>query len=174
MTIGAVTSYSTVNQYRYFDTSISDSQIQDLMKKYGITPTGDSDKDLKALHDAMYTDAQSMNTASIKNASKTEENQENQAQNASTNVPWANLMTQVGLAVSGDFEKDYQAFSDKIFQMQMSATTPQDKAMINQFVLEAAIVFVPPTTSSAPSSGAPKAASGADILSALNKMYFFG
>lgn len=173
MTVGAVTSYSTVNQYRYFDTSISDKQIQDLLKKYSITPTGDRDLDLRELRNAMYTDAKNQITSAISNANQAQENQAVVAQ-TSTSVPWANLMTQVGLSVSGDFEKDYQAFSDKIFQMQMSATTPQDKANINQLVMEAAIVFVQPATSSAPSAGAPKTASGADILAALNKMYFFG
>lgn len=174
MTVGAVSSisYSSVIQYRYFDTTISDAQIKDLMAKYGITPSGNQDKDLKALYDAMYTDAQSSATSALNNANQTQNNPEVTGKSAS-NAPWANLMTQIGLVATGDFDVDYQAFSNKIFEMKMSATTPQDKAMISQLVSQAEIVFVPPTTAFTQNPGAPKSASGADILAQLNKMYFF-
>lgn len=169
MTVGAVNSYSSVLQYRYFDTAISATQIQDLMKKYGITPTGDQDLDLRELRNAMYSDAKNKVTSAVNNVNQA---QENQASGNGSNVPWANLMLQTGLPVTGDFNTDYQAFTNKIFEMKMSATTPQDKAIISQLVSQAEIVFVPPTNSTA-NSGTAKTASGADILSMLNKMYFF-
>lgn len=175
MTIGAVSGnyYSVVAQYRYFDTGISDNQIQYLMQQYGISPSGDPDLDLEELYDAMYADAKTTVGKNVSNAQQAYEDRMQAAQQTTTNVPWANLMTQAGLHVSGDYKKDYQAFNDKIFQMKISASTPQDKAMISQMISQAEIVFNQPKSESEPSAPV-KSASGADILAMLNKMYFLG
>lgn len=173
MTVGAISSYSPAVQYRYFDTTISDSQIQGLMKKYGITPTGDSDKDLDELYSAMYSDAQSSVAAS---ASFSINN--NQQAQKPLNIPWQSLMIQVGLYPTGDFNTDYKAFKDKIIFMQYNATSKMAKTHINQLIAEAAIVFVQPTVAAAQIGlQTPKisqSSSGADILAQLNRTYFLG
>lgn len=175
MSLGAVSAnyYSPTIQYRYFDTTISDEQITSLMQQYGITATGNADIDLEELYDAMYASAQATSNKTVSNAQKAQEDAMQQAQQPTINVPWANLMIQAGLSVSGDFKKDYQAFNDKIFQMKISATSPQDKAIISQLISQAEIVFVQPDNNSASFSPI-KSASGSDILAMLNKMYFFG
>ncbi len=167
MTVGAVSSsysysYATSFQYQFFGTVVSDERIQELMKLYGIQQSGNKEYDLQALYKAMLSSAKiDANDASAQ--------QPVQAGAQSANVPWATLMNQVGLAVTGDFTTDYQLFNNKISTMQLSATSAKDKAFINQLVSEAQIVFVPPT-----SSGPAPKASGADILAQLNKMYMFG
>lgn len=175
MTIGAVSAnyYSPTIQYRYFDTNISDEQINSLMQQYGISPTGNPDIDLEELYNAMYTSAQTTSSKAVSNAQKAQEDKAQQAQQITTNVPWANLMVQAGLSVSGDYQKDYQAFNDKIFQMKISATSPQDKAIISQLISQAEIVFNQPENKTESPSPI-KSASGSDILAMLNKMYFFG
>lgn len=168
MTVGAVSSsysysYATSFQYQYFGTVVSDERIQELMQQYGIQQTGDKQDDLQALYKAMLSSAQI-------NAANASAQQPVQANAQSASAPWATLMNQVGLSVSGDFSTDYQTFNSKISTMQLSATSAHDKAIINQLVAEAQIVFVPP---SAP-SGNTRMASGADILAQLNKMYMLG
>lgn len=188
MTISAVSSYSyspTV-EYQYFGASTSDDQIQTLLQEYGIQKSGDPNADLLALYNAMYPEAvhkaqnskatsQTNNNQQVQNSSQTTD-----AQNSS-NVPWANLMTQVGLYATGDLSTDYQAFSDKISAMQSSgATSQQDKATIGQLVSEASSVFVQPANSTSQMSSdqsqiqASQAASGADIMAQLNKMFLIG
>lgn len=175
MSIGAVSAnyYTPTIQYRYFDTTISDEQIQSLMLQYGITATGNADIDLEELYDAMYASVNSTAAKNVSNAQKAQDEQTQQAQQPSTNVPWANLMVQAGLSVSGDYKKDYQIFNDKIFQMKISATKPEDKAIISQLISQAEIVFNQPENKT--DSPSPiKSASGSEILAMLNKMYFFG
>lgn len=195
MTISAVSSvtsysYSTAVENQYFGTSISESQLQILMDRYMIKQTGDSEIDLRALYNAMYPEASSKAQSSSASAStnqsqKTQSGQENQAidaQNAN-NVPWANLMNQVGLYATGDMTKDYEAFGDKISQMQSSgATDSKMQATINQLVAEAAIVFVQPddqssaaqAQTSANNASKSQQVSGADIQAQINKMFVFG
>lgn len=175
MSVGAISgnSYTTVLQYRYFDTSISDNQILSLMKRYGISPSGNRDTDLEALYNAMYSDAKNIVASNLSNAQQAQKDKAQSAQQTLSDVPWAQLMTQAGLHVSGDYKKDYQAFNDKIFQMKLSAASPKDYAMISQFVSQAAIVFTPPSSVTEGSSPLPSAI-GADITAMLNKMYFLG
>lgn len=175
MSVGAISSnlYTPVMQYRYFDTSISDNQILSLMQQYGISPSGNRDSDLEALYNAMYSDAKGIVANNVNNAQQAQKDKAQSAQQTSSDVPWANLMYQAGLHVSGDYKKDYQTFTDKIFQMKLSVTTAQDQAMISQFVSQAAIVFVQPNAASEGSSPLPST-TGADVMAMLNKMYFFG
>lgn len=183
MTVGAITYYSPSTQYRYFDTTISDAQIQNLMKKYGISQTSDSDQDLNALYQAMYSDAKtstsSSQTSSVGHNKHSQQIQAADAQNP-VNVQWATLMMQVGLYPTGDFDTDYNEFQNKIFAMQTSAVSQQEKASINQLIAEATIVFVSPSTSASempsqtPNASHSQSVSGVDILAQLNKMYFLG
>lgn len=188
MSVGAVnsltysTSYADLQQYKFFKFVNSPEQIDELMRKYGIIQTGDTYNDLKALYDAMYkeasVDANEEAAGSVaylkpQDQIKKPENQD------PTNVPWATLMNQIGLTATGNLQKDYGSFSEKISIMQVSATTPQDKANLQQLESQASIVFVPQsqTTQTASQNQGPiekTSASGADIVAMLNKMYFLG
>lgn len=175
MLVGSVniTLYPNAMQYRYFDTTISDNQILSLMRKYGISPSGDRDSDLEALYSAMYPYAKEMVANNVENAQQAQQNKAQSAQQVPSDVPWAKVMYQAGLHVSGDHKKDYQAFTDKILEMKKSAATPQNQAMISQLISEAEIVFTPPSSSSE-SAGSLPSATGADITAMLNKLYFLG
>lgn len=185
MTIGAVSSissyyqYSSYEQYKYFGTTISEERLQYLMWEYGIQKTGDAYTDIKTLYQVMYGSA-AANVQENTPAKEVKHKQNSQPTEAaaSTNVPWATLMNQVGLSATGDLATDYQAFSNRISLMQASATTPQQKADIGQLVAEAAIVFVQPeSTQAAPQTQTtyqPQKASGADIAAMLNRLYAVG
>lgn len=187
MTIGAVSSinsfrYSTSVEYKYFGTTFSDQTLQDLMRQYGIIQTGDSDTDVKALYQAMYSSAITQTTAAKASGkpqhAKPEESQSSSAQNAN-NVPWATLMNQVGLSPTGDLATDLTAFNNKISQMMASATTQQEKANLYQLAAEASIVFVQPESASqsnisVQSSSLSHSISGADIMARLNKLMMVG
>lgn len=180
MSVNAISSfsYSSSIQYQYFGMSISNEQLQTLMEKYGIIQTGDSYTDIRALYQAMYSDAKSTVTqseAATGNQQQTGSSQS--AQEDPNSVPWANLMSQIGLSATGDINKDYASFNDKISAMQSSpALSQQDKATINQLASEASIVFVQQNTSSTSSTqnSQPPSPTGADIQAQLNKMYFLG
>lgn len=187
MTVGivsAISSYSNASsvEYQYFGTSISDSELESLMQQYGIQVTGDADTDIRELYEAMYSvaanDVQSSQSSS--QVQSNQNSQETEGQNAS-NVPWANLMTQVGLSATGDLSTDYEAFSGRISAMQSSSATSADmQATINQLMAEANVVFVQQansstqTSSSQQSQGAAQTVSGADIVAQLNKLYLVG
>lgn len=175
MSVSAIGSnlYTPVSQYRYFDTTISDNQILSLMRQYGISPSGDRDSDLEALYNAMYTDAKNIVASNVNNAQQAQKDKAQSAQQTPTDVPWAMLMYQAGLHVSGEYKKDYQAFTDKILEMKKSAATPQNQAMISQLVSQATIVFVRPNNEAEGSDSLPTA-TGADITAMLNKLYFLG
>lgn len=138
---------------------------------------------MQALYDAMYSEASS--SATVEQSSPNQlplsdqGSQATDAQNAS-NVPWATLMGQVGLAATGNLATDYNTFSEKISAMQVSATSQQDKASIDQLEAEASIVFVQqdqPVTqgsSQVQDSSQSKSVTGADIKAQLNKLYFLG
>lgn len=188
MTISAISSnYSYFQKYQdqFFGGTISVSQFEFLMRKYGVKESGDTYKDVQALYQAMYASADSeviaASTPSIQNQPKVQKpSQATDAQNSS-NVPWASLMGQVGLTVTGDLDKDYAAFTAKISTMQASAAqSPKDQAMINQLIAEAGVVFVQQdqsstqATSQSQSNAQTPSVSGVDILAQLNRMYFFG
>lgn len=177
--------YSSTIVFEYFGTNISGKDLQALMEQYGIYQTGDTDADIKALYDAMYADAKkqvksSQPSTSTNNIQKPQPSNQEAGVSNSSNVPWANLMSKVGLYATGNLTADYQAFSDKISKMMSSATLSQrDKANIAQLIAEASIVFVQPNSATQASSASSqtqqpaqtvKPISGADIMAQLNKM----
>lgn len=189
MTVGAILSldpvkyaYSTNTEYKYFGSTVSEERLNDLMSKYGVQQTGDSETDLRALYTALYRESAlelegAQSSSNNANSQRVEQSQPTQAQNSS-NVPWATLMGQVGLITTGDFETDLNAFSEKIGLMQSSATSAQDKAIINQLVAQAEVVFVQPEQSTAQAASSqiqnapqPQQISGADIQAQLNKLF---
>ena len=180
MTVGAVTSYSSTTLYQYFGTSISTENIQALMQEYHVSSTGNATDDIKNLYKAMSAKA-SQKANSIVNQSNSSSQSGNQAtevQSAqSNNVPWATLMSQVGLSVTGNLATDYTAFTNTISAMQVSATSQQEKASINQLEAEASIVFVQQGQSETKGTSnqiAPRTVTGADIQAAMNKLLILG
>lgn len=179
MSVNAISSYSSATQYQYFSSAVSDDQVQSLLQQYGLIPTGDDSTDLQALYEAMYAAAQTNVTSSSSATDNSQQSQNSQATDAenSTNIPWSDLMSQVGLYASGDYTTDYEAFNDKITSMQASgALSQQDQATINELLSEASIIFVQPTDSSSQTStqSSYQLVSGADIQAQLNRMYLLG
>lgn len=188
MSVGAISSntyyYSPSVQYQYFGTTVSESRIQDLMEMYGIKQTGDAEYDMRALYNAMYSQTSGELTsaqAAYNQSQQVQENPQTDAQNPS-NVPWANLMGQVGLPVIGEYNTDYDAFNLQIFSMKMAAAgNPQQLASVAQLEAQASVVFVEPNQSedqsasqgTSQSSQNTVSVSGYDILAALNKMYIY-
>jgi len=196
MTVGAVTpyqyatsyNYDATSQYKFFGTTVSNERLQQLMQQYGIMQTGDSQIDLDALFQAMYPNAVSDVTSAAQSSQapqKTEGPEKNTKtqEAAATEVPWANLMGQVGLVATGDLATDYEAFNTKLTAMQLSATTPEQKATIGLLQAESTIVFVAPSDSSTAATAASSSSekqqpqaqsqpniSGADIQAQLNKI----
>lgn len=176
--------YSSSVVYEYFGTNIPGQQLQALMEQYGIIQTGNSDADIKALYEAMCTDAknqvESSRPSSTNNPQKAQPGNQEAGASGSSNVPWANLMNQVGLYATGNLTADYQEFSNKISKMLSSATlSQQDRANIAQLIAEASVVFVQPNSATQASSAsaqpqhssqAVQAVTGADITAQLNKM----
>ena len=168
MTVSAVSTnytYSSSAQYWYFGTSISDDEIERLMYNYGITKTGDADLDMKALKNAMYSKAESSAIAGLPTPTQ-------MTAQIAQNAPWASLMSEVGLIATGNLDTDASAFASKITTMQESAKTPAEKANIRNLEAEASVLFVQEGQVNANEVQAPTA-SGADIMSNLNKLYFF-
>lgn len=183
MTISAISSdYSYFQSYQnqYFGGTVSISQFQYLMQQYGVQSTGDSYKDVQNLYQAMYAeaavDAVSAN-ASSNSDQATKPSPPSEAPNTN-NVPWANLMNQVGLSAIGDLATDHAAFNNRILSMQSSgALAQQEQASIDQLIAEASIVFVPPPgppPSQPQDQGSTKVpeVTGADITAQLNRMFF--
>jgi hypothetical protein len=186
MTIGAISSltstvsYSTATEYEYFGTTFSDSEIQQLLSRYGITQTGNSDTDLRALYEAMYSQAKTSANSAIPSVQNQNTQQNTQVQNSS-NVPWANLMSQVQLTATGDLKTDYKAFTEKINTIEQTFSTNSSTAglaYVNQLNSEAQIVFSQSAQASTPTNQTPEIqkaiASGADIKSQLNRMLIIG
>lgn len=181
MTVSAISSnfyYSPSVQYEYFGTTVSESRIQDLMRMYGIEQTGDSEYDMRALYNVMYSVASNeldAIQAVYNRQQQVQESDETEAQD-SASVPWADLMGQVGLPVTGVYETDHDAFNMQIFSMKMSAVgNPQQLASVAQLEAQASVVFVKQDQSASEGTSLPStgSVSGYEILAALNKMYIY-
>lgn len=181
MSVSAISSnfyYSPSVQYEYFGTTVSESRIQDLMRMYGIEQTGDSEYDMRALYNVMYSFASSQLDAlqAVYNRQQqVQESDETEAQD-SASVPWAGLMGQVGLPVTGVYDTDYDAFNMQIFSMRMSAAgNPQQLASVAQLEAQASVVFVKQDQSASEGTSLPStgSVSGYEILAALNQMYIY-
>src|SRR5574344_474 len=152
--------------YRYFGNEISADKFDSLLLQYGITATGIVDHDIQALYNAIHSNATS------KINSKLSQNQNINNATQEQTVPWANLMSQVGLAASGEITDDKERFYSKISEMQQAASSSTtQQANINQLLAEAGIVFV---AIPAQEQQQIQTASGADIAALMNKQFFFG
>lgn len=188
MSVGAVsssytysTSYATFEQYKFFHAVISNSQVQELLRKYGVVPSGDSYTDLHALYEVLYAQASKDASEAIGSVAsqQTQNTQKPQPEQNSTEAPWATLMSQIGLKATGNLGKDYASFDEKISMMMASALTPQDKANISQLQSQASVVFVEnkkqstQSTSSAQNNTQQATPIGVDIMAMLNRLYAF-
>jgi len=181
MIVGEVTSYASSTQYQYFGTTVSTDRIEALMSKYGIIQTGNKDKDMAELYSVMYAEAKSeVGSSATAESARASGAQSNQpvAKKASSSVPWASLMSEVGLAATGKITTDYDAFSQKIDALQQGFAASQDQngaAFVSQLQAQASIVFVQNQSGASASMGAKttpqSGVSGLDIVAQLNKLY---
>ena len=126
------------------------------MSQYGISQTGDEYLDISELYDAMYSFYQTQQGSQVNE----------QAQNGqTTNVPWADVMTEVGLNATGNLDEDYASFTNAVNVIEDSTKNEQDKAEVATFAQNAQSYFVQNNTSEA------QTASSSDIIGALNKSF---
>ena len=113
-TVNGVYSYTSANIYSYLGrVPTSKRALQDAFREFGIRPTG-NDYDLKRLKNAMYEEY----------SIQVKEQINNQQQEKAV-VPWAGLLSQIGIQPTGDYEKDYAAFNDAIQLLSQSAIDGQ-------------------------------------------------
>lgn len=128
-TVNGVYSYTSSNIYSYLGRLPSSSKnLEDAFEKYDITPTGKTD-DLEELDKAMYADYSEQVQNQIEN------------QKGEKVVPWASLCAQIGVKATGDYEKDYAAFSDALKLLSQSAIDGQAMAYFAALRNEASKVF---------------------------------
>ena len=154
---------------RYFGGTISADKFDTLLRYYGITETGVIEDDVKALYDAINASATGMVTADIAMQ------QDKMAQQAAQNkpqIPWENLMKEIGLVASGDLSADKTKFDNQIQNLQQYIEDEDDITFINDLLAQAGIVFV--SVENNPYKKQAVSASASDILSLINQQFFFG
>ena len=146
--------------YRYFGSTISNSQFDTMLKRYRIVATGDVDKDARRLYEAMYAASSDFLNSNIQSAAASEQKPE---------LPWKNVMEKIGINPTGDLSTDKTSFYDRIFAMQTSADGNNTQlANINLLMAEAGMAFV------SMAAQEQKSASAADIKALVNRQFFFG
>ena len=129
-TVNGVYSYTSANIYSYLGrVPTSNAALQDAFREFGIRPTG-NDYDLKRLKNAMYEEYSTQVQEQINN----QQEQKNV-------VPWAGLLSQIGIQPTGDYDKDYAAFNDAIQLLSQSAIDGQAMAYFAGLRSEAQKVF---------------------------------
>ena len=129
-TVNGVYSYSSANIYSYLGrVPVNNRALQDAFREYGINPTG-NDYDLKRLKNAMYEEYSTQVKEQIDN------------QQAEKNVvPWAHLLTQIGIQPTGNLEEDRNAFNNAIQLLSQSAIDGQAMAYFAGLRTEAKCIF---------------------------------
>ena len=129
-TVNGVYSYTSANIYSYLGrVPVSNTALKEAFDEFGVNPTG-SASDLKKLKNAMYEEYSTQVKEQINN-----QNAEKQV------VPWAGLLSQIGIQPTGDYEKDYKAFNDAIQLLSQSAIDGQAMAYFAGLRSEAQKVF---------------------------------
>lgn len=129
-TVNGVYSYTSANIYSYLGrVPTSSAALKEAFTEFGITPTG-NDYDLKKLKNAMYEEYSTQVKEQINN--------QNEEKNV---VPWAGLLSQIGIQPTGDYEKDYAAFNNAIQLLSQSAIDGQAMAYFAGLRSEAQRVF---------------------------------
>ena len=129
-TVNGVYTYTSANIYSYLGrVPTTGVALQEAFKEYGIRPTG-TNSDLKRLKNAMYTEY-----------SNQVQQQINNQQEDKQVVPWASLLSQIGIQPTGDYDKDYAAFNNAIQLLSQSAIDGQAMAYFAGLRSEAQRVF---------------------------------
>lgn len=129
-TVNGVYSYNSTNIYSYLGrVPASKTGLQQAFREYGIRPTG-NDYDLKRLKNAMYEEY----SAQVQEQINNQQEQKNV-------VPWAGLLTQIGIQPTGNYEKDRAAFDNAIHLLSQSAMDGQAMAYFAGLKSEAQKVF---------------------------------
>ena len=129
-TVNGVYAYSSSNIYSYLGrVPSSNMALQDAFREFGIRPTGNA-YDLKRLKNAMYEEYSTQVKEQINNQ-----------QEKKNEIPWAGLLSQIGIQPTGDYEKDYAAFNNAIQLLSQSAIDGQAMAYFAGLRSEAQKVF---------------------------------
>ena len=129
-TVNGVYQYTSANLYSYLGrVPTSNAKLKEAFDDFGVTATG-STSDLTKLKNAMYEEYSTQVKEQINN-----QNAEKQV------VPWAGLLSQIGIQPTGDFDKDYTAFNDAIKLLSQSAIDGQAMAYFAGLRSEASRVF---------------------------------
>ncbi len=163
MTVSAINGnyqYTNTYQSQFFSTTISASNLNDLMRQFGVVQTGDEYSDVQALYNTMY----SYYTGQIDSQQQANSKSDSTDTN---NVAWASVMNEVGLTPKGNLSDDYAAFNAQIQALEESAQTDSDKNEIQAFASQSQSYFVESTNSNQTTA----TASATDILAALNQAY---
>jgi hypothetical protein len=155
--VNGVYQYSTTYQMQIFGNSISNDDLNDLMSQFGISQTGDEYLDISELYDAMYAFYQTQQNSQINSQAQNGEN--------ATNVPWADVMKEVGLSATGNLDDDYSNFTKTISSIEDSTKNEQDKAEVAAFAQTAQSYFVQNNSSET------QMASSSDIIAEMNKSF---
>lgn len=129
-TVNGVYTYTSSNIYSYLGrVPSSNAKLQKAFRDFGIRPTG-HDYDLKRLKNAMYEEY----STQVKEQINNQQEQKNV-------IPWAGLLSQIGIQPTGDYEKDYAAFNNAIQLLSQSAIDGQAMAYFAGLRSEAQKVF---------------------------------
>ena len=129
-TVNGVYSYTGSSIYSYLGRlPRNNTVLKEAFRDYGIIPTGKT-SDLKRLENAMYREYSEQVKEQI-------DNQNSQKQN----VPWAGILSQIGIQPTGDYEKDYAAFNNAIQLLSQSAIDGQAMAYFAGLRSEAQRIF---------------------------------
>ena len=129
-TVNGVYTYTGSSIYSYLGRMPrNNTMLKEAFREYGIIPTG-KPSDLKRLENAMYREY----TEQVKEQI---DNQNAQKQD----VPWAGILSQIGIQPTGDYDKDYQAFNNAIQLLSQSAIDGQAMAYFAGLRSEAQRVF---------------------------------
>lgn len=129
-TVNGVYTYTSANIYSYLGrVPTSNAALKEAFREFGIAPTG-KESDLKRLENAMYREYSEQVKEQIDN--------QNSAKN---NVPWAGILSQIGIQPTGDYDKDYAAFNNAIQLLSQSAIDGQAMAYFAGLRSEAQRIF---------------------------------
>ena len=129
-TVNGVYSYTSANIYSYLGrVPSSNAKLKEAFREFGVRPTG-NEYDLKRLKNAMYEEY----------SLQVKEQINNQQENKQV-VPWAGLLSQIGIQPTGDYDKDYAAFNNAIQLLSQSAIDGQAMAYFAGLKSEAQKVF---------------------------------
>lgn len=129
-TVNGVYTYTSANIYSYLGrVPTTSAALKEAFDDFNIRPTG-SNSDLKRLKNAMYREY----------SNQVREQIDNQQENKQV-VPWAGLLTQIGIQPTGDHDQDYAAFNEAIQLLSQSAIDGQAMTYFAGLRSEAQKVF---------------------------------